>query len=51
MNYDVINESPGEFLSPTGSKIKDINKLIYDYQTTADEGVAKIFKATIGQDG
>jgi len=64
MNEDAIYKDLGELLSPTGpvisndgktiyftSMIKDLEKQIYDYQTTAEEGVAKIFKASIGDDG
>lgn len=64
MNDDALHESLGELLSPAGpvissdgktiyftSMIKDIQKQIYDYKTTADEGVAKIFEAKLADDG
>ena len=64
MNDDVMYPYYRHYFSPVNpqisednkyiyfsSMIKDLEKQIYDYQTTVDEGVEKIFKCTIGSDG
>ncbi len=64
MNDDVMHFYYRHNFSPANPKIskdnkyiyfstmiKDIEKQIYDYKTTLEEGVEKIFKCTIGTDG
>jgi len=64
MNDDTLSMFFGDLLSPTGpiisvdrkyiyftSLIKDPNKAIWDPNTTVDEGVERVFVATLGNDG